>query len=614
MRKRLYLSLGAGAALGIGALALTLLTGAAEPKAAAPDAPKTAASRIVAVTVYQNTALVTREVDVPDGAGTVELIVTPLPDATIEGTLYSEGGDSIRVLTTRFRNRAIREDTREEVRKLEAEQRKLQTEAQKIKSDVESLKQNMGLLTKLEGFTQASTQHATEKGNLNSDSAIALSKYVMDERANKAKEMVELEQKLQTNAEQSAFVQRQLQELAAGSSKTERDAVIIVDKKDGAAGKVRLNYLVGAATWKPQYKLRGGKDKDPVQLEYLAAVTQQSGEDWKDARFTLSTAQPMLNSSPPELKTLEFAVVARGGMPPGSQPIPNLPGMQPPGDFGKAARDLRGRAAQEYSQKKEASGGQFINDAAALEQCVDLFNPHDDRQARLRPGPGGQAGPGGLNREGQSVTYHLNTRLTVPSRNEEQIIEVARLELAPDYFYKAVPVLTPHVYRLANLTNKSQYVLLPGEATTYVGSDFVGQMNMPLVAIDEQFTAGFGVDPALRVQRQMMDKARETKGGNQVLRFEYRILLSSYKSEPVSVQVWDRLPHAETETAGITLVKTEPEVSTDALYQREERPNNLLRWDLKVDPTMNGEKARAVKYEFKLEMDKQMMVGNVQTK
>jgi hypothetical protein len=29
---------------------------------------------------------------------------------------------------------------------------------------------------------------------------------------------------------------------------------------------------------------------------------------------------------------------------------------------------------------------------------------------------------------------------------------------------------------------------------------------------------------------------------------------------------------------------------------------------------MNGEKARAVKYEFKLEMDKQMMVGNVLTK
>ena len=62
----------------------------------------------------------------------------------------------------------------------------------------------------------------------------------------------------------------------------------------------------------------------------------------------------------------------------------------------------------------------------------------------------------------------------MPSRNDEQVIEVARLELQPEYYYKAVPVLTTHVYRLADLTNKSKYVLLPGEATMYIGSDFVG--------------------------------------------------------------------------------------------------------------------------------------------
>src|SRR5262249_12187627 len=161
---------------------------------------------------------------------------------------------------------------------------------------------------------------ATEKGSLNSDSAIALSKYVMEERATRAKEKVELEQKLQDNSEQAAFVQRQLQELAAGSSKTERDAVIIVDKKNGGPAKVRLNYLVETASWHPQYKLRAGKEKDPVQVEYLAAVSQQSGEDWKDVKVTLSTAQPMLNSAPPDLKALEVTVLARGGMPPNAAP------------------------------------------------------------------------------------------------------------------------------------------------------------------------------------------------------------------------------------------------------------------------------------------------------
>src|SRR5207247_1975287 len=106
---------------------------------------------------------------------------------------------------------------------------------------------------------------------------------------------------------------------------------------------------------------------------------------------------------------------------------------------------------------------------------------------------------------------------------------------------------TSHVYRLADLTNRSKYVLLPGEATMYEGTDFVGQMTLPLVAIGEQFTVGFGVDPQLQVQRQMIDKSKTTQGGNQALRYEYRILVNSYKKEPVRLQVWDRLPHAESE-------------------------------------------------------------------
>jgi uncharacterized protein (TIGR02231 family) len=186
--------------------------------------------------------------------------------------------------------------------------------------------------------------------------------------------------------------------------------------------------------------------------------------------------------------------------------------------------------------------------------------------------------------------------------------------MTPDYYFKAVPVLTPHVYRLANLTNKSTTVLLPGEAIMYLGPDFVGRMNLPLVAIGEQFTVGFGVDPQLQVSRQLMDKSRATQGGNQVLKYDYRILISSYKTEPVKVQVWDRLPRAENETAGISLVKATPEISTDSLYLREQRPNNLLRWDLTVAPGMNGEKAASIRYEFKLELDRQMLISNVAAK
>ena len=117
-----------------------------------------------------------------------------------------------------------------------------------------------------------------------------------------------------TTQSRAEFISAATPELAASRSRTEREAVIVVDKNNAAAGKVRLNYLVDAASWRPQYKLRAGKEeKDAVQVEYLAAVTQQTGEEWNNVDLTLSTAQPMLNAAPPELERLEVSVTPRAG-------------------------------------------------------------------------------------------------------------------------------------------------------------------------------------------------------------------------------------------------------------------------------------------------------------
>src|SRR5262249_43849555 len=153
---------------------------------------RTAASRVTAVTVYPNGALVTREVEVPEGAGTLELTVTPLPPSTVNSSLYTEGAEGIRVLATRFRTRPVLEDTREDVRKLQEELRQRQEAREKVEADSKAVQATLQLLAKLENFTTVTTTHATEKGALNSESAIALSKYIMDCRAEKTRELVGL--------------------------------------------------------------------------------------------------------------------------------------------------------------------------------------------------------------------------------------------------------------------------------------------------------------------------------------------------------------------------------------------------------------------------------------
>jgi hypothetical protein len=584
------------------------------------------------VTVYQANALVTREVDVPEGRGLVEIVVTPLPPQTVDSSLYSEGTDGVRVLSTRFRSRAVKEDTRKEVRAKEAQIRTLKHEAARLTKEIQVAEQNLQLLTKLEAFTGATMQQLAEKGLLNSEATLALAKFVMVTRADKSAAQVVLQQNLQANTEATEFASRELAELTAGSSRTERDAVIVVDK-GAPAGKVRLNYLVTAATWRPQYRFRAGGEKDPVQLEYLAAIEQQSGEDWAGVDMTLSTAQPQLNATPPELLALDITVIGRGmvaaapGQPAQAANAPGQGagagmmggmgggmGLQTTEMLLVQSRALREKAQQELIGNRVEAGKNFINEAAALEQAQELLAKKDEKGGEAQADKPNAAPGTTAAHEGPSVTYHLRARLTVPSRNDQQLIEVARIETKPEYYYKAVPVLTTHVYRLADLVNKSEYVLLPGEATTYVGSDFVGRMNLPLVAIGEQYTVGFGVDPQLQVTRHLVNKSRSVQGGNQVHSYNYRITIGSYKSAAVKVQVWDRLPRAEAEAVAVSLVEPSPKLSGDPTYLRRERPENLLRWDVAVDPGQTGEKAASIAYQFRLEYARDVAIANFKAK
>ncbi|KAJ3548759.1 hypothetical protein NM688_g5254 [Phlebia brevispora] len=59
--------------------------------------------------------------------------------------------------------------------------------------------------------------------------------------------------------------------------------------------KLKLTYVVLDAMWEPIYDLHAnisedGKPSSRVMLHYRARITQSSGEDWKNARLTLSTA------------------------------------------------------------------------------------------------------------------------------------------------------------------------------------------------------------------------------------------------------------------------------------------------------------------------------------
>jgi uncharacterized protein (TIGR02231 family) len=240
--------------------------------------------------------------------------------------------------------------------------------------------------------------------------------------------------------------------------------------------------------------------------------------------------------------------------------------------------------------EKARAARALLNQAAADEQAEEL------RVTEARTDD-----PADPEKDSPSVTFTVAGRLDIPSRKDPQLLEVGRIELAAEYFAQAIPVLTQRVYRQAKLTNKSDLVLLPGEATVYVGGEFVGRMRLPLVAAGEPFIAGFGVDPQLQVSRRLVRKTRTVQGGNQVFEYEFRIGLRNYRRNPIKVQLWDRLPKPQGEAVAVNLVKTSVELSSDAIYNRTARMDNMLRWDIDLPPGTAGDKTLYLTYQFRIE-------------
>ena len=577
--------------------------------AAQPAPPALAATRIEAVTVYERTALVTRIVEVPAQQGVMELTVGPLPTSLQPESLYAESAEGVRVLTTRYRQRVERSAIDEEVRQLEEQLATLRLELAKAQASRAAVESDMGFLTQLEGFTANTAKTSAGEAKLDAEAFIKLAEHITTQRRALAQQKVDIEKQAADLQQQITFTEHQLAQVRAKADRVSREAVIVLDNQAGGATTVRLSYLVSAAGWRPHYKLRAGRNGSPAILEYLAAIQQQSGEDWTDVELTLSTATPRLNAAPPVLSPL--AVV-----------LSEDPNAQTryAGGGGKLAYEQalleRAEADKRYqAQTLTAMPQQQAQAGEALVLRLEAnkeFNVAAAKlvEAELMAGEKFRAEMQQVEAyiEGQSVTFALEGTVSVPWRDDEQQLEIARIEMQPEYIYKAVPVLTPHVYRLASMTNGSPHVILPGPANMYLDGDFVGRGDLPLVASGERFTAGLGVDPQIRAERVLLDRSTSVQGGNQILTLRYAIRIKSYKDQEARVQLWDRLPQDQPGALSVDLVDPSSPLSEDADYLQEEKPKGLLRWDVSI--AAGGE--MEIRFAYTIAFDRKYQIGGLQ--
>lgn len=562
------------------------------------------------VIVYRGQALVTRAVELELPAGGSQIVVQKLPDAIVSESIYAQVQGGATVSSVRYRERAVKEDTREEVKQLDAEIEKVQTMRRHAEAKRELIFAHIKALGKLVNFTVAAENSDLNRGVLQFEPLQKIIEFKETKHTEHNEEVLKLDDEIHELQKQLELLQRKREELSAGRSRTEREAVLFVNNPRTGKVVIELNYLVNEASWLPQYNLRVNPEQTIVSVEYNAVIHQASGEDWTNVALSLSTAQPTTAASAPALEPMEVRVgppVTQKGVFYDKAPAEGEKlGMQVSQEY----RDLSGqfqqlqRSRSEIARKGKAAQAE-LNVAAVSNQMMELMADKDAVQVIQTEAKRF------ARTEGVSVTYELAGPITMPSRSDQQLVNIASFKAKADFLMLATPLLTDYVYLQADIVNDSNVIMLAGPTSMYRNDEFVGKGSIELVTIGEKFTAGFGVDSQVKILREFKDKKIETLWGNRVESYDYRLAINNYKNTKVKLRLLERIPYTEDEKLEIINFKTDASLSTDPEYLRTDRQKGILRWDLNLEPNTTGPKATIVTYSYAMKYSNELQIQPV---
>jgi uncharacterized protein (TIGR02231 family) len=550
--------------------------------------------KITKAIVYRGQALVTRIIEADLPAGTSEIIVANLPVRIVPDSIYAQAGSDLKVLSVRYREKFVGEDTREEVKKLDLEIENLKREIYHTERRKGHFDNQWEMFIKLRQFVADAKQIDTDRGLLQFEPVKNIAEYILEKADQYIEKILSYEDQLEELKKKLELLAGKRNELTSSSSKTQRQAIIFISSNKSQKASVELNYLVSGADWQQQYNLRANPEKSIVTVEYNAVINQTSGEDWDNVSLSLSTAEPTLVAEAPILAPMSIALFSPQVMLQAGQG-----GLQ----LDVQAQVERQTSLRRENARKGIQANQPLNSVAGQIQLFELnadmsqLKSYKQQLAEI------------TRNEGVSVTYNLPGLLTLPSRSDRQLVSIASINAKADFYLLATPILTDYVYLQADLINDSDIVLLPGPASMFRNGEFVGKGTLPLVTIGEKFTAGLGIDSPVQVTQELEDKSTRIQGGNQIDTYNYRIALNNYKNTSVKLRLLDRLPYCGDSSIKVELAKTSLPLSEDAEYLRTLKKKGILRCDLELKPNTTAENATIVTYSFTIEYDKNMKLN-----
>lgn len=254
-------------------------------------------SKVQKVVVFLNGAQVTRTAMVNVNAGTSTLVFQGIsPGVEVQSIQVQADGE--------FTIMAVKQELdflNEQVKQKQVEE--LQTQQKAIVDKITQQNNMMAVYRQEETMLEKNQVVAGENSSLD----LVKLKQALDFQTEKLTELKKDEQAVDDEVARLRLelqkYNEQIANINKGTTTATSNILVTVSSKKTLQSEFTLSYVVPNANWYPTYDIRAKDVTSPISISYKANVSQQSGEDWKNVKLTLSTGNPSLSGDKPELGT-----------------------------------------------------------------------------------------------------------------------------------------------------------------------------------------------------------------------------------------------------------------------------------------------------------------------
>lgn len=302
--------------------------------------------------------------------------------------------------------------------------------------------------------------------------------------------------KEQLVARLKVLAQRKAQ-LAQSADNETRKVVVTLRAAEPAIIDSALSYVVAGAAWSPVYDARYDSTTGKLSLNYFGQISQDTSEDWSNVAITLSTAQPVTGVSLPQLEPWRVDVAA----PPAPAPVPRM-------------------SARQSTLAAGAAPAMEMADAASYV-------------------------PANTQTSATNTTFEVPGKQTIKTGGQQQRVPLTTLTETAELSYELVPSEAPAVFATVKMNNGKDFPLLAGNVNAFFDNEFIAASDMKTVFPKEQLELAMGVDQAISVKREPLQRFTESTGltgSGTRLTYEYKTIIRNNRKQPVQLVLHDRFP------------------------------------------------------------------------